>query len=357
VRRAHQYKLDGADVIDIGCLPETPFPHLEEVVRTLKSEGYTVSVDSLAAQELLRGGEAGADFIFSLTEDSAWIADRIASIPVLISRQPSDEQSLYRLVERFTERGGAFYADAILDPIHYGFSASIVRYTRLRERFPTISIMMGIGNLSELTHTDSLGLNTLLMGIASELGVQAVLTTQVSLHCRTAVREIDLARRVLFAARADNVPPRHISEGLMALHERHPFPYSDEEIRELAGSIRDPNFRIQVSAAGIHIYNRDGLHSATDPYDLFPLLNVGDDGAHAFYLGMELARAQIAWRLGKRYEQDEALQWGCVVERQEPDKTRSSEARTTLKARRYGRRESGDAPTPIPSNNHTSDDQ
>jgi hypothetical protein len=30
-------------------------------------------------------------------------------------------------------------------------------------------------------------------------------------------------------------------------------------------------------------------------------------------MGVELARAQIAWQLGKRYAQDEALRWGVAV--------------------------------------------
>ena len=31
--RAAAYKRDGADVIDVGCLPDTPFPHLEDSVQ------------------------------------------------------------------------------------------------------------------------------------------------------------------------------------------------------------------------------------------------------------------------------------------------------------------------------------
>ena len=60
----------------------------------------------------------------------------------------------------------------------------------------------------------------------------------------------------------------------------------------------------------MHIYNRDGLFQATDPFALYPKLQVEDDASHAFYLGVELARAQIAWQLKKRYNQDEELQWG-----------------------------------------------
>ena len=37
LQRAKRYKRDGADVIDIGCLPDTDFPHLEESVQALQS--------------------------------------------------------------------------------------------------------------------------------------------------------------------------------------------------------------------------------------------------------------------------------------------------------------------------------
>jgi hypothetical protein len=61
VARATGLRAQGADVIDLGCLPSTPFAHLDDAVKTLKAEGFRVSVDSLDPQELLRGGRAGAD--------------------------------------------------------------------------------------------------------------------------------------------------------------------------------------------------------------------------------------------------------------------------------------------------------
>jgi hypothetical protein len=100
----------------------------------------------------------------------------------------------------------------------------------------------------------------------------------------------------------------------MALHETSPFPYPSQEIKELADQITDPSFRIQTSSEGLHIFNRDGFYTATDPFDLYPKLQVENDGGHAFYLGVELARAQIAWQLGKRFTQDQALTWGCATE-------------------------------------------
>lgn len=338
LERAARYRADGADVIDIGCLPDTPFAHLEELVGALKAADYRVSVDSLVDEDLLRGGRAGADYLFSLSAKSLWIADEVPAVPILIGDEPTNFESLCETVDQFLARDRPFYADAILDPIHYGFSESVVRYHALRARYPAIEIMMGIGNLSELTHADTTGINAVLLGLASELNVTGLLTTEVSGHCRSVVREVDLARRIMFAAREDSSPPRHIDEGLLALHDRHPFPYDDREIRELAEAVRDPNFRIQVSARGISIYNRDGLNVATDPYDLFPHLAVEDDGSHAFYLGLELARAQIAWQLRKRYEQDEELEWGVVVPRETDNKQHFAAERSTLAARKRRRK-------------------
>jgi hypothetical protein len=38
------------------------------------------------------------------------------------------------------------------------------------------------------------------------------------------------------------------------------------------------------------------------------------DPSHAFYLGYELARAEIALHLGKQYVQDAPMRWGLLGE-------------------------------------------
>ncbi len=312
--RAARYKRDGADVIDVGCLPDTPFPHLEEAVQALHGEGYTVSVDSLDNEELLRGAKAGADYLLSLHEGSAWIADETAAIPVLIPEQHTDMPSLYRLVDKFMEQDKPFIADSILDPVHFGFTASILRYHALRERYPGIEIMMGTGNLTELTEADTGGINAMLCGIISELDINHVLATEVSPHACSVVRELDLARRIMYAAKQDEGLPKGIDGGLLTGHERKPFPYDLDEIRELAEQITDPSYRVEVTPEGIHVFNRDGLVTGQDPYQLFPALKLlEDDAPHAFYMGVELAKAEAALKLGKRYVQDEGLDWGVAV--------------------------------------------
>jgi dihydropteroate synthase len=316
--RARRYAADGADVIDIGCLPDTQFPHLEDAVRALKVAGYRTSVDSVLPDELLRAGRAGADYLLSLSEETLWIANEVESVPVLIPRAQGDMESLHRAIEQLQAAGRPFIADSVLDPIHFGFTESLARYAALRRRWPDIEIMMGIGNLTELTEADTTGIQAVLFGVISELGIMHVLTTQVSPHARSVIREADLARRIMFAARAEDRLPKGLDRGLLAIHDRKPFPYSQAEVAELAAQIRDPSYRVQVTEQGISVFNRDGIVTGLDPFELFPHLEaLQADAPHAFYMGVELAKARIAWQLGKRYVQDEELDWGVTVAAQD----------------------------------------
>ena len=314
VERSRKLRADGADVIDLGCLPDSPFPHLEEAIAALHADGVRVSVDSFNADELSRATKAGADFLLSLSEKTIGIADEGPAVPILVSAGATDMESLDRVIDIMIAKGKPFYADPILDPIHYGFAASIARYVDLRNRRPDVPILMGIGNVTELTDADTTGINALLMGLCSELDITAVLAVQVSPHCRTAIREFDRARREFYAAKKAGSLPQGFGGGLMALRDRKGFASTPEEIATLAPLIRDVNYRIEVAEDGVHIYNRNGHHIADDPFKLFLHLDTKADAGHAFYLGVETARAEIAYRLGKRYAQDEPLEFGIVAE-------------------------------------------
>ena len=328
--RAAEYRAAGADVIDLGCLPDTPFAHLEEAVAALKSAGHAVSVDSGMAEELRRGQRAGADYLLSLTERTLEIADEGAAVPVLIPAEPGDLDSLARAIEAMRTRGRPFLADPVLDPIHFGFTESLLRYRELRNRFRDIEMLMGIGNLTELTDADSAGVTALLSGVCSELGIRNLLVVRVSPHCRRAIEEADAARRLFFAARELDSLPMNLSDALIALHERRPFPNTPEEIAELQRELSDRNWRIEAAEDGIHLYNRDRHEVEADPFALFPALRDAVDAPHAFYLGVELARAQIAFQLGKRYVQDRELDWGVAVPRAPEELDRFAAPGTTL---------------------------
>jgi dihydropteroate synthase-like protein len=330
--RAASMRAAGADVIDLGCLPDTPFPHLEDAVRALRSSGHDVSVDSASVEELRRGANAGAQFLLSLNEATLAVGDDTGAVPVLIPATHGDLPSLLRAAEAADKRGISAILDPILDPIHFGFMASLGRYAELRRRLPSAEILMGTGNLTELTDADSGGVTAALLGICSELFIRNLLVVQVSPHTRRTIQEHDAARRMMFAAREDASLPKGYGGALLALHDRKPFPNTPGEIVELAAEVRDSNFRIETAEDGIHLYNRNGHHIAKDAMSLFPMLGVEKDGPHAFYLGTELMKAEIAWLLGKRYAQDAPLDWGCAVDRPNEDMTRLSEAGHTLRA-------------------------
>ena len=167
LQRAHYYKANGADVIDIGCLPSTDFPQMEELIGALKQQGFTVSIDSLNPDDLLRGGKAGADYLLSLHESTLWIADEVAATPILIPEQHEDLASLDRAIQIMQAKNRPFIVDPILDPLHFGFTDSIVRYHTVRKQHPDVEMMLGVGNITELTHADTMGMNALLLGICS----------------------------------------------------------------------------------------------------------------------------------------------------------------------------------------------
>src|SRR5215471_13443169 len=331
VERAASMQAAGCDVIDLGCLPDTPFPHLEDSVRALRANNHVVSVDSANTEELRRGAKAGAQYLLSLTEETLTLAVETGTTPILIPVEHGELSSLLRAAEAAERLGIRAILDPILDPIHFGFMNSLTRYAELRRQLPAAEILMGTGNLTELTDADSDGVTAALLGICSELHIRNLLVVQVSPHTRRTIQEHDAARRIMFAAREDASLPKDYGTALLALHARKPFPYSPAEIAELAARVKDENFRIEITEDGIHVYNRSRHEVAQDAFSLFARLGVEKDGAHAFYLGAELMRAEIAWRLGKRFTQDEPLDWGCAVDRPEEDRTRLREAGHTLR--------------------------
>ena len=310
--QAEKYRRNGADVIDLGCIPDERWPRVGEATRLLRAEGFRVSIDSFDRVEVESAVEAGAELVLSGNSSNVnWLVDCDAEL-VVIPDQPHDTDSLRRTTEQLTAAGRRFRVDPILEPIGFGFAASLARYFETRREWPDIEIMMGIGNLTELSEVDSAGLNFLLAAICQELGIRSVLTTEVVGWCGSAVKEFNLARRVVRHAVTNRALPKHVGSQLVMLRDVKVHELGEAGLRRLAEQIRDANFRIFVERGELHLLNRDGHWHGTDPFELFDDITrtVPIDSAHSFYLGYELAKATTALTLGKQYRQDEALQWG-----------------------------------------------
>jgi dihydropteroate synthase len=213
--------------------------------------------------------------------------------------------------------------------------ASLERYGEVRRRYPNAEMLMGIGNLTELTAADSTGVNAMLTAVCQELGVRTVLTTEVIPWARGAVRELDVARRLMHHAVTGRTIPKGVDDRLVTIKDPEVLTYSEQELRTLQAEITDPNFRIFADRDGITVLNSEQFVRGTNIQDIFEQLDV-DDASHAFYLGKELARASLAVTLGKTYRQEGALSWGYLTP---ADDARAEHVRLTERPKHTRRRE------------------
>lgn len=314
IERARRYRDDGADVIDLGCSPEHPLADLGRKVRLLRAEGHRVSIDTFNEREALDGDAAGAEFLLSLNRSNMGLAGRLQATVVVIPDAGGGLSSLLQNVAEARRRGaGRVIADPVLDPIPFGFAASLGRYLEARKALPDVDLLMGVGNLTELTMADSTGVNAILCGLMTEIGVRYALTTEVADWARGSVREIDSGRRMMHYARARRALPKGYDGRLLTTRDRKVRRPSEPELRDLHGKVADRNFRIETDGEAVYVFNRDRFVRVTDIRDAFPRLGLETDASHAFYLGREMMKAEIARRLGKKYIQGEPLDWGYLT--------------------------------------------
>jgi len=316
LRRARYYAACGADVIDIGCTPGRPASNIAEIVSALRAEGFRVSLDTFDPQEILAGDRAGIELVLSLNSQNLHLAPDLSCIPVIIPDFGKGLESLDANLEA-VERSGCrrYLIDPILEPISVGLAASLARYAEARRRYPAAEMLMGAGNVTELTDADSTGVNALLAGLMAELEIRYVLTTEVAPWARGSVRELDLARRLMYYATRRGILPKDLDDGLLTIKDRTCDAPSEAELREMHRMVTDRNFRIFADRAAIYLFNDQRFVKGTDIQQLFDQVKdqLGPDPvAHAFYLGRELTKARLAMLLGKKYIQEEELRWGYL---------------------------------------------
>lgn len=307
----------GADVIDVGCDPDETWHGIGATVRALRDAGHRVSIDSLDLREIGAAARAGAELVLSVNASNRAAAADWGIEVVAIPDTPGDWRGLEETLERLDRDRVPFRIDPVLEPIGFGLAASLGRYLEARRRWPSAELLMGIGNVTELTDVDSAGVNVLLLGFCQELGIRSVLTTEVINWARSAVRECDIARRLVRYAVTERTLPKHVELRLLMLRDAKVHRYSPAELDRLAASIKDHNVRLFAQDGSLHLIVA-GVHlEAREPFELFAQLqklNLKNlDPPHAFYLGYELSKAVTALTLGKDYRQDQALDWGFLT--------------------------------------------
>ncbi len=318
LERAEYYRRSGADIIDLGCPVEGRFPHVVEVVKTLKQQGFSVSLDTFNQEDVLLADQAGLDLLLSVNGQNLELSRRLSCKVVVIPDFGQGLDTLERSIDRLDAWGVSYVIDPILEPISFGFSESLNRYYEVRRRYPQAEMMMGLGNLTELTDADTTGISAVMAGVITELEIDYVLTTEVISWARGAVRELDIARKLMYYAWKNRTLPKHLDDGLLTIKDPPFTPYSETELRSIQAKVRDRNFRIFTDRDWIYVFNRDLFIKDTDIQAIFAQLEV-QEASHAFYLGRELYKASLAVQLGKEYMQEQPLRWGYLSRVAEED--------------------------------------
>ena len=312
VDRAQAYRAAGADVIDLGLsLDRSWLTEGPPTIAALRERGLSLSIDTLDPEHIRMADTAGVDYVLSLTPQTLELAQGLRATPVLITEDPDDIDSLDRMAARMEQLNHPYMLDSILAPINSGFAASLARYVEVRRRRPEAELLMGIANITELTEADSTGVTALLIGFCQEVGIGAVLSTEVIGWAHGVVRETVLAAQIMHVAQRQARPPKHVDSGLLTSKDESMRAPSEQELRAMQAQISDANYRLFADADWLYAFNGERFVREANMYALFDQLGV-DDASHAFYLGKELMKATIARGLRKSYRQEGPLDWGVL---------------------------------------------
>ncbi|ASJ09483.1 dihydropteroate synthase [Thermococcus siculi] len=329
LEKALYYLREGADIIDIGMVAgETNLDFVEEIPEIrerLREEGFDVpiSFDSLNTSEIERALDY-ADLFLSVDEGN--LEGLVTEKPVVLiptnqkegyfPTKPSERVAfLEKLKEKAIDLGyETIIPDLILEHVPH-LARSVTAFQLYRERNPEDVLLAGVGNVVELYDADSVGMNALLAGIARELSINLLLTTEVSAKAKGSVRELRRAADMnLFDI------PKDLGFDLLILKEKREAEWHFEpaeeivEAREKIVELEPVYFRIWVKEGRIWV----NAHRRTEAV----LTIVGDepnaiidtilehfeiDPRHAFYLGRELERAYTALKLRRSYVQEVEL--------------------------------------------------
>ncbi len=252
----------GADLIDLGCEPGKRWEAIEDSIRRLREEGSEFpSIRSIRGGS--SGSSSGAELVLSVNSTNRQAAiDWGIEVVVVQNDFERFLPSMMETMEFLDRHGVAFRLDPILEPIGCGFSRSLDRYFQTRKAFHRRQMMMGIGNLTELTDVDSAAINTLLLGICEEIEVGSVLTTQVIPWAASCVRECDVARKLVHHAVRQGIPPKRMEERLIMLRDSRLRYFEPEVIAQLAQDIKDNNYRILIDGKSIHLIAAGSIFKA-----------------------------------------------------------------------------------------------
>ncbi|MCX8191267.1 MAG: dihydropteroate synthase-like protein, partial [Nitrososphaerales archaeon] len=347
-KKALYYVNCGADIIDLGMIAGESYP--SDLIRAVKSVrkvvNVPISVDTMDVEEIRAAVSIGVDMVLSIDagnmEEVSRFGRKVAFVVIPTNFReryfPKIASERVRMLEENVKRAyelglNKVIADPILDPvISPGITESIVAYYEFRRRNPDTPLLMGVGNVNELMDAETVGRSEILTGIATELGVGIILTTEVSDKNLGNVQELATASKMMFIAKKNNRIPKGLGIDLLVMRDRKlrdtPFDKSLKEGVKIIDAKEAPKyygvdtkgyFKVYVDREEKKIIVLHYEHNSNRPSLIIEgssaesiYRSIVSNGLvslldHAAYLGSELQKAEIALKLGKSYIQDSPL--------------------------------------------------
>ncbi len=348
IKKAKYYIDSGAEIIDIGCIANSPDPErVREIIRILRNKfNILISIDSMNTEEIKVAINEDIDMILSLDLGNFKdFLDIPKDIPIVIlptnfkkGYVPKDPimriDNLFKLTEKLKDFGFTkLIADPILEtPISPGIVNSLQAYylykyktNKDKNKHLRLPLFFGISNVVELMDIDSVGINGILSSIAIELDIGIVFTTEHSPKLIGGVRELKQCIKLNYLSKHRKTPP--INQGIQIFkakgktHQKKPL--IDEKNAIFINDINSdyiPDeqgyFKIYINHYNNNIYvlfysnNHKILktiigRNAEAISKKIISLNLINNLSHINYLGRELYKAELCLKLGKPFIQDE----------------------------------------------------
>lgn len=321
----------GADIIDLGISLDTSRPDVRKAVKTAKSvTDIPLSVDTLEPDLINEAIDAGIDIVLSLNSKNIdKVKDSIiknSTVSVIIPDRSDDLESLFNNIKSAHGFGiKNIIADPVLEPAGHGISRSISRYCEFRERDKTTPLFFGVGNVTELIDADSIGVNSILCGIAMELGASILFTPEFSQKACGSVSELKTASTMMMLSQDRGSAPKDLGVDMLAIKEKRRREYGKlpDTYIDAKGSDKwhlDPAgcFKIEITDDEIRngkLYpgkimvrnNTNAIVGSTAKEMLETIIERGLISRidHAAYLGRELMKAELALKFKRSYSQDD----------------------------------------------------
>ena len=320
-----------ADIIDLGMSLDTSKTGVRNAVKIARSvTGIPLSVDTLEPDLINTALDAGIDIVLSLnSENIDKVKDSIiknSTISVIIPDRSDDLESLFNNMESARSFGiKNIIADPVLEPAGHGLSRSISRYYKFREHDRTTPLFFGVGNVTELIDADSIGVNSILSGIAMELGASVLFTPEFSQKACGSVSELKMASTMMMLSQDRGSAPKDLGVDMLVIKEKRRREYGrlPNNYIDARGSEKwhlDPAgcFKVELTddeirngklySGKIQVHNNNNVIAGSTAKDILDTIIERDLISrldHAAYLGRELMKAEIALKFKRSYSQDD----------------------------------------------------